>query len=308
MQLNRTILVALSLITIASSAIAPANAFVGRLGSHSIGAVRRMQQSTARTTRNTKAARLHTNARGHKLSQRHGRNSLRLASAKLKHKAVKDGKGAVHSPSYMWNAPTNEDDDSLLNEDTKAMMNQQFHYGNSGQYSPSSLIQANVFAFYPLHGGVFKRRSAIKNIILHSTETARVADAQRVITSWNNKGLRHAGAQFVVDRDGVIYCTASPEYGTTHVDNRRTRLGVNNDNSIGIEIVRAGTQEYSTAQMSSVVCLVRYLQDRFEVADNHIYGHGQVQPSDRSDPVNFNWQAFGADKQILTQTAYAGRN
>jgi N-acetyl-anhydromuramyl-L-alanine amidase AmpD len=85
-------------------------------------------------------------------------------------------------------------------------------------------------------------------------------------------------------------------------------LGVNNDNSIGIEIVRAGTQEYSTAQMSSVVCLVRYLQDRFEVADNHIYGHGQVQPSDRSDPVNFNWQAFGADKQILTRTAYAGRN
>jgi|688.fasta_scaffold375032_1 N-acetyl-anhydromuramyl-L-alanine amidase AmpD len=299
MQPNRIILAALSLITITAGTMTPVEALVGRLGGHSIGAVRRMQQSSAKAT--------HTHTHGQKSAHRHNLKSLKLALAKLKHRA-KGSKSGSHSPSYMWTAPTGEDSDTLFDDETKAMLNQQFRNGNSEQYSPSNLIQANVFAYCPLHGGVFKRHSTIKNIILHSTETAREADAQRVITSWNNKGLRHAGAQFVVDRDGVIYCTADPEYGTTHVDNRRTRQGVNNDNSVGIEIVRTGTQEYSAAQMASVVCLVRYLQDRFEVADNHIFGHGQVQPSDRSDPVNFDWQAFAADKQVLTRTAFVNKD
>jgi len=298
MQLNRTILVALSLITMAVSSVAPAEALVGRLSSHSIGAVRRMQQAATRSA--------HSHSRGHKTASRwHGLRSLKLAFKKHMH-GKNNGRLATHSPSYLWNAPDGED--SLLDDETKAMIEQRFRNGNSEQYSTSSLIQANVIASCPLHGGVFKRHSTVKNIVLHSTETAREADAQRVILSWNNKGLRHAGAQFVVDRDGVIYCTADPEYGTTHVDNRRTRLGVNNDNSIGIEIVRTGTQEYSAAQLNSVVCLVRYLQDRFEVADNHIFGHGQVQPSDRSDPVNFDWQAFVADKQVLARTAFANKS
>jgi N-acetyl-anhydromuramyl-L-alanine amidase AmpD len=155
-----------------------------------------------------------------------------------------------------------------------------------------------------MHGGVFKRRGNIKYIILHSTETARAADAQRVIRSWSNRGLRHPGAQFVVDRDGVIYCTADPTYGTSHVDEHRTKFGVNNDNSVGIEMVRTGDQDYTAEQMQSISCLVSYLQQRYSVDDAHIFGHGKVQPSDRSDPVNFNWQAFAADKDSLRGTAY----
>lgn len=297
MTLNRTVLAALSLLAIAVSSVAPAEALVGRLSSHSIGAVRRLQQAATRSA--------HSRTRAHKTASRtRGGRALRVALSRHK----KHGKGSrishgSMSPSYLWNAPNGET--SFLDDETKAMIDRQFHNGNSQNYSTPSLIQANVFAYCPLHGGIFKRHSTVKNIILHSTETAREADAQRVITSWNNKGLRHAGAQFVVDRNGIIYCTADPEYGTTHVDNRRTRHGVNNDNSIGIEIVRTGTQEYSSPQMNSVVCLVRYLQNRFAVADNHVLGHGQVQPSDRSDPVNFNWQAFAADKQALSGTAYA---
>ncbi|RTL42652.1 MAG: N-acetylmuramoyl-L-alanine amidase [Candidatus Melainabacteria bacterium] len=298
MLFNRSVIAALSLITIAASAMTPAHAIVGRLGSHSIGAIRRMQQSSLRLSRT------------HRHSQRTARKNhgtgLRLVSLKHKRKHGKSGKISIHSPSYLWNAPSQpDDDDSFLDEESRAAISQQFRNGNSEAYSPSSLIQSGVFAYCPLHGGVFQRRNSVKNIILHSTETAREADAQRVITSWNNKGLRHAGAQFVVDRDGTIYCTADPQYGTTHVDNRRTRQGVNNDNSIGIEIVRTGSQEYSQAQLASVVCLVRYLQDRFKVTDNHIFGHGQIQPSDRSDPVNFDWQSFKADKQTLTRTPVA---
>jgi N-acetyl-anhydromuramyl-L-alanine amidase AmpD len=303
MNLSKTIIAALSVVTLAMSSVMPTHAFVGRLGSHSIGTVKRWQQVVARSS----GRRLSKHDMNGSKTARLSGKSLRLVASKHKHAKAANGAKRVakgpSSPSYFWSAPATID--SLLSEQTKSMIEQQFRNGNSEQYSPASLVQANVFTSCPLHGGVFKRRETVKNIILHSTETAREADAQRVISSWNNKGLRHAGAQFVVDRDGVIYCTTDPTYGTTHVDNRRTKGGINNDNSVGIEIVRAGKQEYSAEQMQSVVCLVRYLQERFKVADNHILGHGQVQPSDRSDPVNFNWQAFAADKEMLTRTAYS---
>ena len=149
----------------------------------------------------------------------------------------------------------------------------------------------------------------MKYIILHSTETGHPADAQRVVTSWNRKGLRHPGAQFVVDRDGTIYNTVDPTYATVHVNQYKTLSGVNNDNSIGIEIVHTGNQAYTDSQVKSVACLVHYLQDRFMVSDNHIYTHHQVQPSDRSDPVNFDWDKYTADRLTLvnSRTAYIGR-
>jgi N-acetyl-anhydromuramyl-L-alanine amidase AmpD len=293
-------------LTVAISSVTPTDAFVGRLGSHSIGTIKRWQQVVVR---NGGRLSRHGAKGAHTVSRLNSKGMRLIAGRHKRGKTLKAAKRIAKgpsSPSYFWSAPTTID--SLLSEQTKSMIGQEFRNGSSEQYSPASLMQANVFANCPLHGGVFKRRETVKNIILHSTETAREADAQRVILSWNNKGLRHAGAQFVVDRDGVIYCTADPTYGTTHVDNRRTKRGINNDNSIGIEIVRTGKQEYSAEQMQSVVCLVRYLQERFKVADNHILGHGQVQPSDRSDPVNFNWQTFTTDKELLTRTAYSKRN
>lgn len=166
-----------------------------------------------------------------------------------------------------------------------------FNTGMASRYSPSALKQAGIFVDEPLRGGIFNRRENVKYIILHSTETGRPANGPRVIKSWNH-GMRHAGAQYVVDRDGTIYQTVDPEYGTVHVDIFRTLNGINNDNAIGIEMVRAGKQKYTANQLESVTKLVTYLQGHFNVPDGNIYGHGQVQPSDRTDPVAFNWTNF----------------
>lgn len=312
---NRAVLVALSIVTIAFNASVPANAFVGRLGGHSLGTVKRWQQIAGRGTHSTKRS-SHKRGRFTEANSSHHHDKLAVEFVRDRHgrlHKIHSHHGSNHrhiargisSPSYIWSAPSGEN--PLLSDESLSVVEQDFANGCADKYAPSTLIQAGVIESCPLHGGVFKRRADIKHIILHSTETARVADAQRVIASWNHKGLRHAGAQFVVDRDGQIYCTADPTFGTTHVDNRRTIHGVNNDNSIGIEIVRTGSQEYSSDQLQSVVYLVRYLQDRFKVSDNCVLGHGQVQPSDRSDPVNFNWQAFASDKQTLTRTAFTAR-
>jgi N-acetyl-anhydromuramyl-L-alanine amidase AmpD len=113
--------------------------------------------------------------------------------------------------------------------------------------------------------------------------------------------MRHPGAQFVVDRDGTIYEAVDPNYGSVHVDVFRTKNGVNNDNAIGIEIVRAGKQKYTHDQLSSVTKLVAYLQGHYNVPNEAIYGHGQIQPSNRTDPVDFNWNNFVVGLASLKQ-------
>ena len=119
-------------------------------------------------------------------------------------------------------------------------------------------------------------------------------------------GFSHPGAQFIVDRDGKIYNTVDPQFATCHVNERRTLRGVTNDNSIGIEVVHQGNQKYTAAQLVSLVRLVDYIEDRFPIAN--IYGHGQIRPSTRTDPVAFNWTFFSQKLALLnsvsTQTAY----
>jgi hypothetical protein len=132
-----------------------------------------------------------------------------------------------------------------------------------------------------------------------------VADARRVVQSWNNRGLRHPGAQFVVDRDGTICSTVNPDQATVHINTNKTLPGYTNDNSVGIEIVRAGKQQYTRPQLDSVMYLVAYLQAHYHVSDSNITTHHHVQPSDRSDPVGFDLVAFENAKSTFKQEALA---
>lgn len=188
---------------------------------------------------------------------------------------------------------------------TSSAVAQSFQRGLAGQCSYEELVKANVFVSCPLHGSIFKRQGTVKYIILHSTETGSPADARRVIQSWNNRGLRHPGAQFVVDRDGTICSTVDPDQATVHIDTSKTLAGYSNDNSVGIEIVRSGKQQYTKVQLESVTRLVTYLQSHYGISDACVTTHHHVQPSDRSDPVNFDLVAFENDKSALQTFALA---
>jgi hypothetical protein len=183
-----------------------------------------------------------------------------------------------------------------------------FKSGHAGKYSPEELVRAKVMVHYPLKGGIRKRTGPIRYLVLHSTETVRPADARRVVRSWNNIGPRHPGTHFLVDRDGTILLSADPKFATVHVNDRTAVRGVNNDNSIGIELVRSGKQKYTQKQLSSLVALTDYIEDRFNIS--RIYGHGEIQPSDRRDPVAFNWARFSKNLAVIqrgpmdTETAY----
>ena len=210
--------------------------------------------------------------------------------AKVAGKKRKAAKRFVERIGWLWHAPAVKLPKVApkLASGIKGM----FEAGKGSPYSPAVLLAANVFVAKPLVGGIFKRHGTVKHIIIHSTETATEADAARVVRSWNNRGLRHPGAQYIVERNGTIYQTVDPAMGSVHVNSSRTRFGVTNDNSIGIEIVRAGTQKYTAPQKASVARLVVYLQERFRVAGQAIMGHGYVQPGNRTDPVGFDWNGF----------------
>jgi len=180
-----------------------------------------------------------------------------------------------------------------------------FEEGRADEFAARSLVRAGVVSYHPLHGGIFWRREPVKYIIVHSTETGIPMGAARVIDSWGSSGRRHAGAQYVVDRDGTIFQSVDPDLATVHVNVFKTLPGINNDNSIGIEMCHTGHQTYPQEQRQSVIHLVSYLQDRYKVPDANVVTHRYAQRGDHTDPVNFDWEQFLADKDRFHYQALA---
>jgi len=204
---------------------------------------------------------------------------------------------------FMLNSPNF--DRSPLARDTADDIARSFNRGFADEYAARSLVRAGVVNYHPLHGGIFWRREPIKYIIIHSTETGIPVSAVNVINGWNSNGRRHPGAQYVVDRDGTIYQAVDPDLATVHINIFKTLPGINNDNSIGIEMNHTGRQDYPVAEREAVIRLVTYLQERYKVPDQNVITHRYAQQGDHTDPVNFDWEGFLASKNSFKNHAIA---
>jgi hypothetical protein len=234
-------------------------------------------------------------------SSRHrGRHHTRTRSTP---KAAAKPRYAYPLDIFMMDAPSQ--DLSLLAPDEALKARYAFQSGNADNYPPNYLVRAGAMNFYPLHGGIFSRREEVKYIVVHSTETGVPQDARHVINSWSSGGRRHPGAQFIVDRDGTIFEAVDPKYATVHVNIFKTLPGINNDNSIGIEMCHAGSQNYPSEQRAAVIRLLTYLQDRFHVVNENIITHRYAQQGDHTDPVSFDFEEFIARKDDFRNRALA---
>ena len=239
-------------------------------------------------------------SKGHRIAAKPKSKKSRLASRRSLSRQL-TRRPAVTSA---WTAPVTTAYSAALS----SRINASFKRGGAAIYSPQDLVRARVFVSYPMRGGIRNRSEGIRYLVLHSTETGRPADARTIVRSWSNIGARHPGTQYLVDRDGTIIQTVDPYYATVHVNAYTALRGVNNDNSIGIEIVRTGSQKYTQKQLDSLVALVAYVKDRFNITQ--VYGHGQIQPSDRTDPVAFDWNRLSRNLALIrrgdsgTATAY----
>lgn len=200
---------------------------------------------------------------------------------------------------------TSDYDHSPLEESLAARVRESFRNGTADIYPPHYLVRAGVATHYPLRGGIFKRRDRVKYIVLHSTETGVPQDSKGVINSWSSGGRRHPGTQYIIDRDGTIFQPVHPDWGTVHVNIFKTLPGINNDNTIGIEMCHWGQITYPPEQKLAAKRLTAYLQDRYHVLDENIITHRYAQQGDHTDPVAFDWEGFLAQKNAFRTEALA---
>lgn len=204
---------------------------------------------------------------------------------------------------FTWK--TNDYDHSPLDPEMAAKVRESFANGTADIYPPHYLVRAGVAHHYPLRGGIFKRRDRVKYIVVHSTETGVPQDAKGVINAWSSGGRRHPGTQYIIDRDGTIFQPVHPDWGTVHVNIFKTLPGINNDNTIGIEMCHWGQISYPQEQRLAVKRLVAYLQDRYHVLDENVITHRYAQQGDHTDPVAFDWEGFLAVKDAFRTQALA---
>ncbi len=202
----------------------------------------------------------------------------------------------MHAPPF---------DKSPLDQHMSERIARAWDRGIADSYPARTLVRAGVVSYHPLRGGIYYRREPVKYIILHSTETGVPVRAVNVIEGWSSMGRRHPGAQYVVERDGTIYQAVDPDLATVHVNIFKTLPGINNDNSIGIEMNHTGRQNYPAAQREAVSKLLAYLQQRYQVDHANVITHRYAQQGDHTDPVNFDLQEFLAYKNNFQRQAIA---
>lgn len=202
----------------------------------------------------------------------------------------------MHAPSF---------DKSPLDQHTSEKISRAWDRGIADSYPARTLVRAGVVSYHPLRGGIYYRREPVKYIILHSTETGVPVSAVNVIEGWSSMGRRHPGAQYVVERNGTIYQAVDPDLATVHVNIFKTLPGINNDNSIGIEMNHTGRQNYPAAQREAVCKLLAYLQQRYQVDHANVITHRYAQQGDHTDPVNFDLEGFLAYKNNFQKQAIA---
>lgn len=249
---------------------------------------------------------------GHGTSKKHGKHERVAHGKHSKHGKHHRRHHVTHRPRYaypvemfMMHAPAF--DTSPLSQDQSDKILHDFNHGLASRHTPNSLVRAGVVKFHPLRGGIFWRREPVKHIIVHSTETGIPVSAIRVIEGWSGRGRRHPGAQYVVERDGTIYQAVDPDLATVHINILKTLPGINNDNSVGIEMNHCGRQNYPPEMVQAVIRLVNYLQERYCVSQENIITHRYAQQGDHTDPVLFDWGGFLLAKDKFRQNAIASR-
>jgi N-acetylmuramoyl-L-alanine amidase len=132
-----------------------------------------------------------------------------------------------------------------------------------------------------------------QNIIVHQTEGP--AGSAKTMAQAQAKNPTKRGVTVWVETDGTVYWstaeTAIPTHGdganrndNKYIDNSRTYRTVIKTNSIGVEFVgnypdvaKPATPEQTRAWL----ILVRFLQERYDIAPENIYAHNWIDYKDR---------------------------
>ena len=127
----------------------------------------------------------------------------------------------------------------------------------------------------------FKAKRTIKYIIIHYTGMKNQAVAIKRLQSKVAKVSCH----YLVSKSGKIYQMVKDYNVAWHAGKSKWGKDVNlNKNSIGIELVNKGFENYPKAQIKSLVYLLKKLKTKYKIKPQNLLGHEDIAPKRKVDP------------------------
>lgn len=139
--------------------------------------------------------------------------------------------------------------------------------------------------------------AAIDMIVIHDTETPGVRDARTIWRHFASERSR-VSAHYIIGKDGEIVQCVPDELRAWHTGESYYRGEDHlNDRSLGIELVngQTGSDPFTNAQYRSLIRLVSYLVNAYDIPMDRIVGHKEItlKPEYKKDPAaNFSWSRF----------------
>jgi N-acetylmuramoyl-L-alanine amidase len=169
--------------------------------------------------------------------------------------------------------------------------------------------------------GLRSEGTDIEFIILHYTAMSTENSLERLCDP-----VHEVSCHYLIDPSGICYQLVDDSKRAWHAGKSYWRGYVDlNSRSLGIELVNSGNENYPEAQMKSLIRLLKYLIESFNLNPKNVLGHSDIAPSRKLDPGKwFDWKKLSAngvgffpevsalidcDKQIfLAQAERAGFN
>ena len=127
----------------------------------------------------------------------------------------------------------------------------------------------------------FKAKRTIKYIIIHYTGMKNQAVA---ITRLQSK-VAKVSCHYLISKSGKIYQMVKDHNVAWHAGKSKWGKDVNlNKNSIGIELVNKGYENYPKAQIKSLIYLLKKLKIKYKIKPQNLLGHEDIAPKRKVDP------------------------
>lgn len=103
---------------------------------------------------------------------------------------------------------------------------------------------------------------------------------------------KEVSAHYMINRAGKITAFVEPQNRAWHVgESSWLQYNGLNDNSIGIELVNNGLEEFTKQQYYVLIKLIKFLKQNFPIEDKLILGHSDISPQRKNDPGPlFDWK------------------
>jgi N-acetylmuramoyl-L-alanine amidase len=122
-------------------------------------------------------------------------------------------------------------------------------------------------------------------VIIHHTAQNSCDETLKTFTV---KGSREVSAHYVICKDGTVHHMLNDLLRAHHAG--VSKWGNNTDlnsSSIGIELDNNGFENFSDAQINSLLLLLDRLKKAYSIPSSNFIGHGDIAPTRKNDP---NWR------------------